>query len=57
MLGHVTHTSQKARLLFEVKSRCEVMRLTFPPKRVCVCTYVVGGRVGMNDTCHFSFDM
>ena len=22
-----------------------------------VCTYVVGGRVGMNDTCYFSFDL
>ena len=22
-----------------------------------VCTYVVGGRVGMNETCYFTFDM
>ena len=22
-----------------------------------VCTYVVGGRVGMNDTCYFTFDL
>ena len=22
-----------------------------------VCTYVVGGGVGMNDACYFSFDM
>ena len=42
--------------LFEVKSWCEVMRLTLSSK-TCACTYVVGGRVGMNDTCYFSFDM
>ena len=24
---------------------------------ICVFTYVVEGRAGMNDTCYFSFDM